>query len=96
MVASSIHGPVRIGRNARLFNVEVSGPVTIGDHSSLWGPGIHVLAHGDPIEIGRYCSIARYVSVSGGTCWEGPLKRRFGPKDPRGSGTTSGSGPALM
>ena len=39
--------------------------MTIGRNSSLWGPGIFVLAKRDPIEIGNFCSIARYVSVHG-------------------------------
>lgn len=63
--ASSLHGPVRVGEHARLHAVEISGPVTIGASSSLWGPRIYVLARHEPVTIGNFCSIARDVSVHG-------------------------------
>jgi virginiamycin A acetyltransferase len=65
VTSSSLHGPVRVDEHARLFEVEISGPVHIGRGSSLWGPGIFVLARGAPVAIGNFCSIARGVSVHG-------------------------------
>ena len=62
---STIHGPVRVDDYARLHRVMLTGPVTIGRGSSLWGPGIYVEARLNPIEIGSYCSIARDVSLHG-------------------------------
>src|SRR4051794_25238306 len=63
VTSSRIHGPVRVGDNARLHMAEISGPVTIGNSSSLWGPRIYVLARNSPVTIGNFCSIARDVSV---------------------------------
>lgn len=63
--ASNIYGPVRVDDYARLHRVELSGPITIGRHSSLWGPEIYVLTRDAPVEIGNFCSIARHVSVHG-------------------------------
>lgn len=62
---STIHGPVFVDDYARLHRVQLTGPVTIGRGSSLWGPGIYVEARLNPIEIGNYCSIARDVSMHG-------------------------------
>ncbi len=62
---SSLHGPVCVEDYARLHRVMITGPVTIGTGSSLWGPGIYVEARLNPIEIGSYCSIARDVSLHG-------------------------------
>ncbi|HEY8082584.1 MAG TPA: CatB-related O-acetyltransferase [Solirubrobacterales bacterium] len=62
---STIHGPVCVDDYARLHRVTITGPVTIGKGSSLWGPGIYVEARLNPIEIGSYCSIARDVSLHG-------------------------------
>jgi virginiamycin A acetyltransferase len=62
---SNIRGPVRVGAHARLHRVTLSGEVTIGPGSSLWGPGVYVEARVNPIAIGSFCSIARDVSVHG-------------------------------
>jgi virginiamycin A acetyltransferase len=62
---SNIRGPVEVADHARLHRVTLSGPISIGAGSSLWGPGIYVEARGNPIEIGNYCSIARNVRVHG-------------------------------
>lgn len=65
VIASSLHGNVRVAEYARLFRVELSGPISIGRYSSLWGPGIVVAARGQAVEIGNFCSIARDVKVHG-------------------------------
>jgi virginiamycin A acetyltransferase len=65
VTGSRLHGPVKVGPHVRLHAVEISGPVTIGDSSSLWGPRTYVYARGEPVEIGNFCSIARDVSVHG-------------------------------
>jgi virginiamycin A acetyltransferase len=62
---SSIHGPVTVEEHARLHRVELSGPITIGRYSSLWGPRIYVDARLTTIDIGNFCSVARDVSVHG-------------------------------
>jgi virginiamycin A acetyltransferase len=63
--SSIIHGPACVGDYARLYRVMLSGPITIGKSSSLWGPDIYVEARVNPIEIGNFCSIARDVSMHG-------------------------------
>lgn len=63
--AAALHGPVHVADHARLHEVEIFGEVHIGRSSSLWGPGIFVLARGAPIHIGNFCSIARNVSLHG-------------------------------
>jgi acetyltransferase-like isoleucine patch superfamily enzyme len=65
VTASSLRGPVRVEDHARLHAVDISGPVTIGRSSSLWGPRVYVWAGPEPIEIGNFCSIGRDVSVHG-------------------------------
>lgn len=62
---STIHGPVFVDDHARLHRVMLTGSVTIGRGSSLWGPDIYLEARLNPIEIGNYCSIARDVSMHG-------------------------------
>jgi len=65
VTASRLYGPVRVADHARLYRVELSGDVSIGASSSLWGPGIYVWARGNPIEIGNFCSLAHDVSLHG-------------------------------
>lgn len=65
ITASALHGPVEVGERATVHQAEISGPVTIGRRTSLWGPGIHVLARVHAVTIGSFCSIARNVSVHG-------------------------------
>jgi virginiamycin A acetyltransferase len=43
----------------------LSGPVTVGPSSSLWGPDIYATARVNPVTIGNFCSIARAVSMHG-------------------------------
>lgn len=62
---SSLHGPVRVDEYARIHQAELFGEVRVGRYSSLWGPGIYVLARKSHIEVGNFCSIARYVSLHG-------------------------------
>jgi acetyltransferase-like isoleucine patch superfamily enzyme len=54
-----------VADHARLYRVELSGPISIGANTSLWGPRIHVFARGEPVRFGNFCSIARDVAVHG-------------------------------
>jgi virginiamycin A acetyltransferase len=63
--ASNIRGPVSVADHVRVYRAELSGAITIGASSSLWGPDIYVYTRMDPVEIGRFCSIARGVSIHG-------------------------------
>ena len=63
ITSSRLHGDVRVSAYAALYRVEISGPVSIGYSTSLWGPDIEVHCRKNPIRIGNYCSIARGVSL---------------------------------
>jgi virginiamycin A acetyltransferase len=60
---SSIYGNVKIGQGDIVYQSHVEGDVEIGHYSTLWGPGIFVIGRKQGIEIGRFCSIAKYVSI---------------------------------
>lgn len=61
--ASELHGKVSIGEKCKIHQCVISGSVTIGKFTSLWGPNIQVLASKHPITIGNFCSIARDVTI---------------------------------
>jgi virginiamycin A acetyltransferase len=59
-----IAGNVSAGPNCRLNECYISGKVSIGKFTSLWGPNVDVVSNTDfPVEIGSFCSIARNVSM---------------------------------
>lgn len=60
---SSIYGNVQIGKQTKVYQSHLEGEVTIGDHTSIWGPGIFMISRIHGITIGKFCSIARYVSI---------------------------------
>jgi acetyltransferase-like isoleucine patch superfamily enzyme len=61
--ASILSGEIKIGKHAKIHRAELSGKITIGDHSTLWGPQLVVASGVNPIKIGKFCSIARNVTV---------------------------------
>jgi virginiamycin A acetyltransferase len=63
ILSSRLHGPVQVSAHAALYRVEISGAVSIGYSTSLWGPDIEIHSRRNPIRIGNYCSIARGVSM---------------------------------
>ena len=59
-----ITGEITIGHGCRIHRCDVVGNVVIGDYSSLWGPNLDVTSNGEyQVEIGKFCSIARSVSI---------------------------------
>jgi len=60
---SKIYGDIKIEKECKIYQSHLEGKITIGQYSSLWGPGIFVIGRINGIEIGKYCSIARYVSI---------------------------------
>ena len=60
---SSIYGNVKIDNKSKIYQSHIEGNVEIGHHTSLWGPGIFMISRINGIKIGKYCSIARYVSI---------------------------------
>lgn len=63
IVNSELHGSVLIGERALIYKSIVSGDVSIGRNTTLWGPDIQVLSVKNPISIGKFCSIARSVTI---------------------------------
>lgn len=60
---SFFSGNVRLDEGCRIYQSHVEGIVSIGRYTSLWGPGIHLIGRVHGIEIGSFCSLARYVSI---------------------------------
>lgn len=63
--SSNLSGSVRIEDHATVHRSHLSGRVSVGRRTSLWGPDIFVYTRLDPIEFGNFCSVARDVSVHG-------------------------------
>lgn len=63
ILSSEIHGNAKIGPAATLFGCILSGDITVGRRTSLWGPNIQALSILHPISIGNFCSIARDVTI---------------------------------
>jgi acetyltransferase-like isoleucine patch superfamily enzyme len=62
-LGSTISGKVSISEKCKIHHCYIQGFVKISRYTSLWGPGIFVLGRKTGIEIGSFCSIARYVSI---------------------------------
>jgi acetyltransferase-like isoleucine patch superfamily enzyme len=60
---SIIEGNVRINENCKIYQSSIVGDVEVGRFTSIWGPGTHIISHLNPVTIGKFCSIARYVSI---------------------------------
>lgn len=56
-----IHGNVQIGCNVKIHKCSLMGSISIGNHSTLYGPNILLFAKINSISIGRFCSIAPNV-----------------------------------
>lgn len=60
---SRISGRVRVAKGCKIFRAEISGNVSIGRFTSLWGPEIVVSGPKHGVTIGAFCSIARHGSM---------------------------------
>lgn len=60
---AEIHGKVCIQEKATIHQCLISGDISIGRFTTLWGPNIYVLSAIHPITIGNFCSIARDVTI---------------------------------
>ena len=56
-------GKITIGDRAKIYKSFLLGEISIGFHTSIWGPNTDVMAHIHPVKIGKFCSIARNVSI---------------------------------
>lgn len=60
---SVLEGNIKIAAGCKVFKSQITGRVSVGQHTSIWGPGITIIAHHFPVTIGKFCSIARFVSI---------------------------------
>jgi acetyltransferase-like isoleucine patch superfamily enzyme len=60
---ATIVGDVTIAKGCKIFQSHLLGIVKVDNYTSVWGPGTSIISHLNPITIGKFCSIARYVSV---------------------------------
>jgi virginiamycin A acetyltransferase len=63
--SSSLNGAeISISDYCKIYNCNIVGQVAIGRNTSLWGPNIDLVSRPEyGISIGKYCSIARNVSM---------------------------------
>jgi len=60
---SRLEGSVNIGSRCKIYRAFIEGKVEIGDYSSVWGPNIVITSKINPVKIGKFCSVARNVSI---------------------------------
>jgi virginiamycin A acetyltransferase len=60
---STLRGDVVLHEGVIVSRSHMIGPITVGRNSTLYGPNIQLFARGNPIEIGRYCSVAPGVII---------------------------------
>lgn len=60
---TSIFGKVNIGENAIINDAHLVGEISIGDYTSIFGPNTQIYSKLNPIIIGKFCSIARSVTL---------------------------------
>ncbi|MPM10365.1 2,3,4,5-tetrahydropyridine-2,6-dicarboxylate N-acetyltransferase [bioreactor metagenome] len=63
IIRSNIHGHCQIGERTVINESLLSGNISIGNNTTLWGPDIQVLSIIHPVSIGSFCSIARSVTI---------------------------------
>ncbi len=62
--SSKLFRDVNLGDHVKILNqVTLHGTISIGAHTSLSGPGTYLLSKVNAISIGKFCSIARNVSI---------------------------------
>jgi len=47
----------------KLYKCELSGNISLGKYTSLWGPNLDIYSGNQKVTIGSFCSIARNVSM---------------------------------
>lgn len=60
---NSFEGVITIGFKAKVSRIECVGTVNIGDFSALNGPNLDIYSGTGIVNIGKFCSIARNVSM---------------------------------
>lgn len=60
---SVLSGKIDVGNNVHINRAELKGSIVVGNYTSLSGPNIVVSSKINPIKLGKFCSIARNVSI---------------------------------
>jgi acetyltransferase-like isoleucine patch superfamily enzyme len=60
---TEISGNFQSGQNCKFYGSTITGNISIGDYSSLWGPNLDIVTGNQKVTIGNFCSIARNVSM---------------------------------
>lgn len=62
---NKLYGEITLGEGVSLYNIHISGNVSIGKYASINGPSTSIVSHKNKICIGAYSSIARNVQIQG-------------------------------
>lgn len=63
VIESELHGKIIVGERSAIFKSIISGDVSVGSNTTIWGPNVQISALKNSIKIGNFCSIARDVSI---------------------------------
>jgi len=60
---AQISGSFKSNKGCKLYKCELSGDISLGKYTSLWGPNLDIYSGNQKVIIGSFCSIARNVSM---------------------------------
>lgn len=60
---SELYGDIKIGKRSLINKTRLDGKVTIGNNTTINGPGTEIYSIEYPITIGSFCSIARGTAI---------------------------------
>lgn len=63
IIGSTFLGDIMVADHAAIRYTYLHGEISIGDYTTLNGPNIDIYAQHTPVTIGKFCSIARNVSI---------------------------------
>ncbi len=64
IISSEIVGhEITIGKNGLIYKSKLQGNISVGNNTSINGPGTEIFSGIHPITIGSYCSIARNTAI---------------------------------
>lgn len=58
-----MNGKISVDENVKIHRAELNGNIEIGEYASLWGLNIDVYTGREHLYIGKFCSIARLVTI---------------------------------
>lgn len=63
IMGAKIKGTFNAGEGCKFNKCDLAGNITVGRHTSLWGPNLDITSGNQKVSIGSFCSIARNVSM---------------------------------